>query len=139
VCQERLTIGVKHIRQHVTQQKIVWANKIIVTTIKFAESCLQTIVGKPWSVSLLLPCKRCETNREVPTMPANETVETTVTLACLTVDYFELQIDRMSNKLLHTKSYARYIHHIMLIVHYVIVVLNPASKQASQPAKKKRC
>jgi hypothetical protein len=25
----------KHIRQHVAQRKVVWANKIVVTTIKF--------------------------------------------------------------------------------------------------------
>jgi hypothetical protein len=34
-----LTIGMKHIRQHVAQRKAIWANKIIVTIIKFAESC----------------------------------------------------------------------------------------------------
>jgi hypothetical protein len=35
-----LKIGMKHIRQHLSQRKIGWANKIAVTTIKFAESCL---------------------------------------------------------------------------------------------------
>jgi hypothetical protein len=35
-----LTIGMKHIRQHLAQRKVVWVNKIVVTTIKFAESCL---------------------------------------------------------------------------------------------------
>jgi ribosomal protein S17E len=42
-----LTIGMKHIRQHVAQRKVVWANKIVVTTIKFAESCLYTRHLKP--------------------------------------------------------------------------------------------
>jgi hypothetical protein len=35
-----LTIGMKHIRQHVAQRNVIWANKIVVATIKFAESCL---------------------------------------------------------------------------------------------------
>jgi hypothetical protein len=34
--------GLRHIRQHVAQQKVLWANTIIVTTVKFEESCLQT-------------------------------------------------------------------------------------------------
>jgi hypothetical protein len=37
----------KHVRQHVAQRKVVWANKIIVTTVKFEESCLKTRLLKP--------------------------------------------------------------------------------------------
>jgi hypothetical protein len=35
-----MTIGMKHIRQHVAQLKVVWANEIIETTtaLKFAEN-----------------------------------------------------------------------------------------------------
>jgi hypothetical protein len=35
-----LTIGIKHIRQHVAQRMVAWANKIVVATIEVAESCL---------------------------------------------------------------------------------------------------
>jgi hypothetical protein len=63
----------KHIRQHVAQRKVVWENKIVVTTIK---------CGK---------------------LPVNETVETPVTSTYLSIDCLELKTDRMASKLLHIK------------------------------------
>jgi hypothetical protein len=41
VCEEQLNGWYE--TYHVAQRKIVWSNKIVVTTIKFAESCLQEL------------------------------------------------------------------------------------------------
>jgi hypothetical protein len=35
-----LTIAIKHVRQHVAQRKVVWVNKIFVTTRKYEKICL---------------------------------------------------------------------------------------------------
>jgi hypothetical protein len=51
-------------------------------------------------------------------MPVNETVETPVTPTCLSEDCLELKTDRLSNKLLHTESAARYKHHIQVKFEY---------------------
>jgi hypothetical protein len=40
----------KHIRQLVSQRKVVWANEIVVTTIKFAESCLKRDSRNPFGI-----------------------------------------------------------------------------------------
>ena len=40
----------KQIRQHVAQRKVVWANKIIVTTVKFEES----YCGNPCNINLFI-------------------------------------------------------------------------------------
>jgi hypothetical protein len=78
----------KHIIEHVAQRKVVWANKVVVRTIEFAENCLQM------------------------------TVETPVTSTCLSVDFLELQTDGMSKNLLHTESTAKCIHHMLVKLEY---------------------
>jgi hypothetical protein len=82
-------IGMKHIRQRVAQRKVAWANKIIVATVKYI-------------------CRN---------LPANETVKTHGT-TCLSEDFLELKTDRMSNKLLHTESAARFIHLMQVKLEY---------------------
>jgi hypothetical protein len=51
-------------------------------------------------------------------LSVNETVETPVTSTCLSADCLELKTDRMSNKLLHTESAARYKHHMKVKFEY---------------------
>jgi hypothetical protein len=76
-----LTIVMKHIRQHVDQRKVAWANSV----------------------------DHCNDHKICGELPINETVENHVISTCLSVDCFELNTDPMSNKLLHTESAARYI------------------------------
>jgi hypothetical protein len=64
----------KHIRQHVAKQKVVWVNKTAVTTFTFAESCVQ-----------------------------GRHIETLVTSTCVSVDCLKLKTYHMSSKSLHNE------------------------------------
>jgi hypothetical protein len=57
---------------------------------------------------------RCNYHKICGKLPANKTVETLSTSTCLSVDCLKLKTDRMSNKLLHIESAARYIHHMQV-------------------------
>jgi hypothetical protein len=61
---------------------------------------------------------RCDDRKICEKLPVNETVETPLTSTCLSVDCVELQTDRMSNKLLHIESVARYKHHMQYRLEY---------------------
>jgi hypothetical protein len=54
-------------------------------------------------------------------LSVNETVETSVTSICLPADSLELKTDRMSNRLLHTESAVRYIHHLQVKLEYYYI------------------
>jgi hypothetical protein len=55
------------------------------------------------------------------TLQVHETIETPVTSTCLSFTSLEWKTDRMSNKLLCTKSVASYKHRMqMMIEHYYI-------------------
>jgi hypothetical protein len=56
----------------------------------------------------------CNDHKLYRKVHANETIESSVTSTCLSVDCHELKTDCMSNKLLHTKSTAKYIHFIQV-------------------------
>jgi hypothetical protein len=47
-----------------------------------------------------------------------ESLETPMTLTCLSVDFLELKTDRMQNHTLHTESASRYKHHIQVMMGY---------------------
>jgi hypothetical protein len=54
-------------------------------------------------------------------LPLNETVEIPLTSFCLSVDCLKLKTDRMSSKLLHTESAARYKHHLQVKLEYCYI------------------
>jgi hypothetical protein len=80
----------KHIRQHVVQRKVIWANEIV----------------------------RSNDHKICEKLPAKETVETPATSTCLSVGCLKLKTDLMSNKLLHTEADARYTHHMQVKLEY---------------------
>jgi hypothetical protein len=61
---------------------------------------------------------RCNDRNICGKLPLNETVETPVTSTCVSLDCLELKTDRMSNKLLHTESAAKYKHHMQVKLEY---------------------
>jgi hypothetical protein len=56
-----LTIGMKHIRQHVAQWKVVWVNTIAVTTIKFAKAACKRDSWNPYDINLSVNFVICVT------------------------------------------------------------------------------
>jgi hypothetical protein len=63
----------------------------------------------------------CNDRKICGKLHVNETVETHVTLACLSLDCLELKTDRMSIKLLHTESAARHKHHMQVKLEYCYI------------------
>jgi hypothetical protein len=66
---------------------------------------------------------RCNDHKICGKLLVNETVKTPITSACLSVDCLELKTDRMSNKLLHTESAVRYIHHMLVKLEIITFVI----------------
>jgi hypothetical protein len=64
---------------------------------------------------------RCNDHKICGKLPVNETVETSVTSTCLSVDCLESKTDRMLNKLLHTGSAERYIQHMQVKMEYCYI------------------
>jgi hypothetical protein len=66
----------------------------------------------------------CNDRKYCRKLLVNETVEIPVTPTCLPVDCLEQKTDRMSNKLLHTESAAKYIHtlHMQMKLNIAIFV-----------------